>query len=132
MLFCTAFILQFVGHRIGDYFLQTNTQAIHKAKDGRYRSTHCINYSLTIGLMMLFQFEWELAVIVFALTFLEHLWIDSRTPIVKWKEFLERKIAGNKDFKIEELPFFVMIEIDQTVHILRIFIISVLIGYGIL
>lgn len=132
LLFCTAFILQFVGHRLGDYFFQTNSQAIHKAKNSLYRIRHCIVYSLIVAGMLLIGFNWQIVLIVFGLTFLEHLWIDSRTPVIKWKTFLDRKLAGNKDFNVDELPFFVLIEIDQTIHITRIFIISLLIGYGIL
>lgn len=132
LIFCTVFILQFVGHRIGDYLFQTNDQAINKAKDGVYRVRHCISYSLTVASMILFVFEWDKAVIVFGLTFLEHMWIDSRTPVIKWKNFIERKLAKNNDFEVDSLPFFVLIEIDHSIHILRIFIISLLFGYGIL
>lgn len=131
-LFCTAFILQFVGHRIGDYLLQTNLQALNKANNIKYRFRHCLVYSISILAVVLFGFDWVTALVVFGLTFLEHIWIDSRTPVVKWKLFIERTIARKKDFKIEDLPFFVLIEVDQTIHILRIFVISLLIGYGII
>lgn len=131
LFFVTAFILQFVGHRVGDYLFQTNTQAQKKATDLVYRIRHCLLYSLIVGAFMLFAFEWQVAVIVFALTFLEHIWIDSRKPVIGWKNFFEKKLAGNKDFNIDDLPFFVVIDIDQSIHILRIFIISLLIGYGV-
>jgi len=131
-LFCTAFILQFVGHRIGDYLLQTNLQALNKANNIKYRFRHCLVYSISILVVVLFGFDWVTSLSIFGLTFLEHIWIDSRTPVVKWKLFIERIIAGNKDYKIEDLPFFVLIEVDQTIHILRIFVISLLIGYGVI
>lgn len=132
ILFCTAFIIQFVGHRIGDYLFQTDWQAQNKAKDGIARLKHVLVYSSTISLMMLIVFDWRLCVLVWGITFLEHFWIDSRNPIIAWKTFLETKIAKQKDFDINNLPFFVMIEIDQTVHYIRIFVLSILIGLGVI
>lgn len=130
LLFCTAFILQFVGHRVGDYIFQTDWQAQNKAKDRFARWKHCMAYSLTIAGMMLFAFEWRIAVIVFGLTFLEHFFIDARWPVVGFKKTLE-KAVGNKSFDIEKMPFFVLIEIDQSIHYVRCFIIALLIGYGV-
>lgn len=130
-LFSTAFIIQLVGHRMGDYLFQTDYQAQNKAKSGIARYKHCFVYALTIGLMMGFAFKWQMMLAVFGLTFIEHYIIDSRKPIVWWKKTLE-KVVGNKGFDIEKMPFFVLIEIDQTVHYVRIFVISMLIGYGIL
>lgn len=129
-LFCTAFILQYVGHRIGDYGLQTNTQSIKKPHDPYARLLHSMVYSLVIGLLMLIAFDWTTAFFVFGLTVAEHMIIDSRKPVVDWKNFVEKRLARNKDFNIDDLPFFVIIEIDQTFHIVRIFIISLLIGNG--
>lgn len=128
-LFCTAFILQFVGHRIGDYLFQTDWQAQNKAKNGIARFKHCAVYSLTISTMLLFIISWQAAVIVFMLTMVEHSLIDSRDPIVWWKTTLER-VVGNKSFDMDKMPFFVMIEIDQTVHYIRCLLIAMLIGYG--
>jgi len=130
LIFCTAFILQFVGHRIGDYLLQTDWQARNKAKDVTARLQHVFVYSLVIGGMTLIGFKWQAAVVVFALTFLEHMWIDSRKPVIAWKTFLEKRIAGNHGFDISQVPFFVLIEIDQTIHYLRIFLISLLLACG--
>lgn len=132
LLFTSAFILQFIGHRLGDYFFQTNHQAVHKAKDAIARNRHCLVYSVVVAASTLFIVRWEIAVVIFALTYIEHLWVDSRKPVIAFKEFLERKIAGTKDFKAEDLPFFVLIEIDQTFHYIRIFLISLLISYGII
>ncbi|WP_134682557.1 DUF3307 domain-containing protein [Brevibacillus migulae] len=130
-LFCTAFILQLVGHRIGDYLLQTDWQANNKTKHNGALVEHVTVYSITIGLIMLLAFDWIIAMCVFALTFLEHLWIDTRKPVIAWKNFLERRLAGRKDYDISTLPFFVLIEIDQTFHYVRILLLSLLIGYGI-
>ncbi len=133
ILFCTAFILQFVGHRIGDYLFQTDMQAQNKANAlwSWARTKHCFVYSVTIAALTLFAFDYWLAAAVFLITFIEHYIIDSRLPILWYKDTLEN-IVGNKGFDISKLPFFVLIEIDQTVHYTRIFIISLLIGYGVL
>jgi len=132
LIFCSVFILQFMGHRLGDYFFQTNAQAVQKANNWLARLRHCLVYSVIVASLTLFVVDWKVALIIFAITIVEHMWIDSRKPIVKYKEFLERKIARTKDFKVEDLPFFVIVDIDQTVHYLRIFIISLLIAYGVI
>jgi hypothetical protein len=130
-LFATAFILQFVGHRIGDYLFQTDYQAQNKAKNAVARARHCIVYAATIGVLMLVSFDVKLALIVTAITFVEHMIIDSRKPVVGWKKLLER-VVGNKGFDIDKMPFFVLIEIDQTIHMMRILGISLLIAYGLM
>jgi hypothetical protein len=79
---------------------------------------------------MLLVVDPMVAVFVWVITFVEHMIIDTRKPIVGWKKLLER-VVGNKGFDIDKMPFFVLIEIDQTVHMMRIFAISLLIAYGI-
>lgn len=132
LLFCTAFILQSMGHKVGDYLIQTHSQALNKAKSFSFRLRHCIMYSLSVSLMMLFAFDITVVSIVLIVTLLEHMWIDSRKPVIAWKTFLEKRIAKNKDFNVDELPFFVVIEIDQAIHYLRLFVIALLIGYGVI
>jgi len=132
LLFCTAFIIQFVGHRMGDYLFQTDWQAQNKIINNYARFAHCLVYSLTIGLLLFPFFGFTVSVSAFFLTLTEHYFIDNRKPIIWWKTFLETKIAKQKDFDINQMPFFVLIEIDQTVHYIRIFLISIMIGYGLL
>lgn len=131
LLFCTAFILQFVGHRVGDYLFQTDWQAQNKAKDFNARSRHVYVYSLTISLFILTSFGWMTSLAVFLITAIEHIFIDSRKPVVFYKKTIE-KIVGNKGFKVEDMPFFVLIEIDQSIHYVRCFVIAALIGYSII
>jgi hypothetical protein len=130
VLFCTAFILQFVGHRIGDYVFQTDWQTQNKAKNPIARANHVLVYSMTIGVLMLLAFDQWTAAIVVLITALEHYIIDSIKPIVGWKKLLEKSV-GNKGFDIEKMPFFVLIEIDQSFHYARCLLIAVLIGYGV-
>ncbi|CDQ41841.1 hypothetical protein BN990_04220 [Virgibacillus salexigens] len=128
IIFCTAFIFQYVGHNIGDYLFQTDWQAQNKTKKRLARFRHCFVYSLTIGLLLLIPFNWVVASIVFLITLIEHYLVDSRKPIIVWKNFLEKKIAKQKNFEIKNVPQFVIISIDQTVHIVRIFIIAIAIS----
>lgn len=127
-LFSALFITQFVGHRIGDYLLQTNVQALQKTTNENALIRHCLTYSVAIFWLMLMMFGWKFAVITFLFTLAEHLFIDTRKPVIWWKNFIERDVARNKDFKVEDLPFFVMIEVDQSIHLLRIFLISLLLA----
>lgn len=129
VVFCTLFITQFVGHRIGDYLLQTHTQALQKTTNDNALLRHCLVYSISISLLVLAMFNWKYALAVFFLTLLEHLIVDTRKPVIWWKMLIEKHIAGKKDFKIEDLPFFVMIEVDQSIHIVRIFLISLLLAH---
>lgn len=131
IIFCTAFIIQFVGHRIGDFFLQTLSQALNKTSSGWARAKHCFVYSLTISLLMLIAFDWKVSVIIFVLTFVEHYVIDTGKFVSWWLKFQELVLARNKTYKLEQTPFFVVIEYDQTVHFVRIFVLSLLLGYGI-
>jgi len=130
VMFCTAFIFQFIGHRIGDYVLQTDWQAQNKATNVGARARHCAAYSTTIALLILPVFGLVPAIAVQLITMFEHMWIDSRKPVVAWKTFLEKRIAGNHGFEISQMPFFVLIEIDQTIHYLRIFLLSLLLASG--
>ncbi len=126
-LFAALFIFQFVGHKIGDYILQTDHQAQFKTKDDVYRMRHSLVYAATIALL-LFPLLGHLAAIVtiFVLTVAEHMLIDDRR-FVRWlKTFVETNLAGRKDFDIEKVPTFVIIEIDQTIHLIRIFLISLI------
>ena len=127
--FCTLFIFQFIGHRIGDYLIQSNKQALLKATDATQRFDHCLSYSLAVSLPLLFIIEARYVLVIFFLTFIEHMIVDSRKPVEWWKTFFEQKIKGDKNFNLNELPFFVLIEIDQTFHLLRIFIISIIFAH---
>ncbi|HZG57199.1 DUF3307 domain-containing protein [Paenibacillus sp.] len=128
VLFCTAFILQFVGHRAGDFWLQTAWQAFNKAANSRARARHCLVYSLAISLLLLIAFDWYVALLVFVITFFEHYIVDSGKFVRWWLTFQERKLAGNPKYEVEHTPFFVVVEYDQTVHYVRMFLISILLA----
>lgn len=131
-LFCAAFIIQFVGHRIGDYFLQTGWQANNKAQLAAARLRHCVVYTLVISALLFFILDWRSILIIFIITFIEHFIIDSRKPVISWILFLETEISNSTSMNKDNIPGFLVLEFDQTIHYIRMFVISLLLGYGIL
>lgn len=128
LILCTLFIVQFVGHRIGDFILQTDYQATNKTTNSEARFMHCLVYSATIAILSAFIAPtWTM--FVFIITLIEHYLIDDRRFVIWLKTFIETKIVGNKNFDISNIPGFVIIEIDQTIHYTRILIISAIIAY---
>lgn len=128
-IFCAVYIVQYVGHRIGDYLIQGSEDAQFKSSSFYHRFRHCAMYSAVIYLMLFLCIPPIYSLGVLIVTLIEHLIVDSRKPVIWWKTFFEHKIMGNKEFDIKELPFFVLIDIDQTFHLVRIFIISVVLAY---
>lgn len=129
LLFAVLFIAQFVGHRVGDYLFQTDTQAVNKTRSTMYLTRHCFVYAATIGMFSLIVLPTEFAFILAVLTFIEHFLVDTRKPVFAWKKFLEFAIARNRGYSPDNLPMFVLIEIDQSIHYLRIFLLSLLFSY---
>lgn len=129
-LFAALFILQFVGHRVGDYLFQTDVQANLKTTNSWARFKHCFVYSTTVAAFTLFVIPWQASLFIWGLTLLEHFNVDTRKPVIWWKNFVEKKLARRGDlFHISHVPSFVIIEIDQTFHYLRILFISILLAY---
>lgn len=132
ILFCSAFIIQFIGHRIGDFFLQTGWQAYNKADIPLARLKHCVIYAFSISALLFLILDWKPILIIFVVTLIEHFIIDSRKPVVAWILFLEKRVSNNQSLSSKDIPSFLLLEIDQTFHYIRIFVISLLLGYGIL
>lgn len=124
MTFSALFIVQAVGHRVGDYLLQTHTMATQKTTDTMALIAHCTVYSATVAFFSMLIVPPLIAAFIFVITYVEHVIVDTRQPVIGFKNFFERTIGGNKEFNAEDLPFFVLIEIDQTIHYLRILVIS--------
>ena len=127
--FLILFVLQFVGHHVGDYLFQSHYHATKKSTDWVALISHSFIYSLVVSTFVAISFAWYVALVVLVLTFIEHVIVDSRKPVIWWKTFSEKHIFGNKDFDIKELPLFVIISIDQTFHLVRILILSFAISY---
>ena len=112
----------FLSHFVGDYVLQNGWQALNKAK-GRFMNlpliTHCIMYTLSFVPAF-----WNYGVSAWwlVLIFGSHMIIDRRWPIIMFLKLKEGKLHDNTF----EPPFWLVIMIDQIVHILILAIIATL------
>lgn len=129
LFFCTIFIFQLVGHLVGDWLFQSNNDSINKTTSTEHLIRHCMMYTWVIMLFVAFIAPVEVTIAIAVLTFIEHCMIDTRKPVVGYKTFFERKFMKDNSFDIKNLPVFVIIGMDQSVHILRIFILSVLAAF---
>lgn len=72
-------MLQLIIHGIGDYFLQTDWQALNKKKSGWVGFWACLKHCITYSLPFLFIGSWKAVLIIF----ITHFIID-RTNIVAY------------------------------------------------
>lgn len=113
------FISLFVAHNIADYLFQTDNQAKKKNK-GVFNLellVHCLIYTFIVAIipfLVLGYFSWN----AFFIIFISHLIIDNRTFVIWW----------SKNIKIIDKPkdSSVISKVDQTFHIIILFIISLL------
>ena len=72
-------MLQLIFHGVGDYFLQTDWQALNKKKKGRLGFWACLKHCISYSLPFLFIGSWLAVLIIFV----THFIID-RTNIVAY------------------------------------------------
>ena len=72
-------MLQLILHGIGDYFLQTDFQALNKKKKGWFGFWQCLKHCITYSLPFLFIGSWQAVTIIF----ITHFIID-RTNLVAY------------------------------------------------
>lgn len=72
-------MLQLILHGIGDYFLQTDYQALNKKKKGWHGFWQCLKHCITYSLSFLFIGSWKAVLVIF----ITHFVID-RTNIVAY------------------------------------------------
>ncbi|OKO87772.1 hypothetical protein BRO54_3799 [Geobacillus proteiniphilus] len=114
------FIYLYLGHKIGDYLLQSDKQAKSKQNSWYYLLVHCAIYSLSvIAIPFIFMGYFNLAALFFV--FITHVVIDQGALLRFWMKY----IKGIKDPDTEEVTM-VKLEIDQTFHYIVIGIISIL------
>jgi hypothetical protein len=109
----TVFEWLIVGHLIGDWLLQTEYQAMNKAR-GKFLNwalwSHCIIYAVSVSIPMAFlgiKLWW--GVLVFA----SHLFLDRRWPVVWWIRFAKRTSE-----EAVKNNFWLVVTVDQVIHIL--------------
>ncbi len=106
-------LLLFLGHIIGDFYLQTCTMAEKKMKSIKYFIIHCFLYALSMIVVLLPIWSMTLLSIVIALS-ISHLLIDSI------KVFLTSRRSpqtNSTKYNKETLLFF----LDQLLHSIMIF-----------
>lgn len=72
-------MLQLILHGIGDYFLQTDFQALNKKKKGWFGFWQCLKHCITYSLPFLFIGSWQAVTVIF----ITHFIID-RTNLVAY------------------------------------------------
>lgn len=101
-----------IAHLVGDFLLQTEFQAVNKAK-GRFFNgaiiAHCATYTICFipVLMFLGAPLWWLAWV-----FGTHVVLDRRWPVVLWRRCIKRDSA----LGIEQTAW-LTIALDQTFHL---------------
>ena len=106
-------IMLTISHSIGDWFLQTEYQALNKSRGkclNRAILTHCANYTLCyVPTLLMF----DMNLLWLGLIFFSHLFIDRRTPVI----WIRKHIAGNSDESINA-TFWITVVMDQILHLL--------------
>lgn len=114
------FIVLYIGHKIADYLLQTDYQAINKVNSWKALFIHCFIYTtvlMIMGYIFVGYFSWAAIFIIFV----SHIIIDRRVVITWWA--INIKKMSNTDNDAAKPT---MIELDQAFHYIIIFIVSCL------
>jgi len=97
-------MLQLILHGIGDYFLQTDHQALNKKKPGWLGFWACFKHCVTYSLPFLFIGSWLAVLIIF----ITHFIID-RTNLVAYllafKNNVKRYDGNNVEYDIRNFGF---------------------------
>lgn len=111
-------MIELILHGIGDYFLQTDKQALGKKLKGWYGLKCCLIHCLTYSLPFLFIGSWKAVSVIF----LTHFIID-RTNIVMWILAYKNGIRTIENFGYSlERPLFISVWLfiisDNILHII--------------
>lgn len=111
-------MLQLILHGIGDYFLQTDFQALNKKKAGWFGFWQCLKHCITYSLPFLFIGSWQAVSVIF----ITHFIID-RTNLVAWSLAYKNGIRTIENFGFGlERPFAISIWLyiicDNICHII--------------
>lgn len=102
-------------HFLGDFILQTNKMAINKSKDNKYLLLHCTVYTIP-----LFWFGWVFALINGVAHFIT--------------DYFTSRATSHLHSKGERHWFFVVIGLDQAIHITTLVVTLFIFGgdYGVI
>lgn len=115
----TIFEYLLVAHLIGDWMLQTEFQALGKAKNGFFNASltaHCLSYTLCfVPAIWLTPMHYSWLLLIFS----SHMFLDRRWPVIWWIKTIKR----TSEDTIKNL-FWLVIAVDQVMHILVLAIIA--------
>ncbi|AYW48557.1 DUF3307 domain-containing protein [Tetragenococcus osmophilus] len=109
------FLHFFTGHILADYYFQTSTMAKEKETTFRYLLLHCLIYLVTMIIVILPLFNWQLFFGAFFIGLI-HSFIDSCKALL------------NKYFEFNDLQNVLLYFTDQLLHILTILFVVTFIG----
>ncbi|KFL63784.1 DUF3307 domain-containing protein [Bacillus cereus ATCC 10876] len=116
----SLFIVLYIGHKIGDYLLQTDYQAVNKKDNWIALISHCFIYTLAVSIMayvFVGFFNWTAIFILF----ISHIIIDRKIFLNWWAKNIKR-IRDTEEPAVQPG----LIELDQAFHYIILFIISFL------
>ncbi len=95
-------MIQLILHGIGDYFLQTDEQALNKKKKGFYGFCACLAHCLSYSIPFFFIGTWKAVLVIF----ITHFIID-RTNIVAYALAFKNGIRkpGFRNYDISNFGF---------------------------
>lgn len=88
-------MIQLILHGIGDYFFQTDYQALNKKKAGWAGFWACLKHCITYSLPFLFIGSWQAVSVIF----ITHFIID-RTNIIAYALAWKNNVRVNKDLTL--------------------------------
>lgn len=101
-----------IGHLVGDYILQNNWMAMNKSKNWLALIIHSLVYTTAVFLFSLFA--GGIGLVAILIIFLAHIILDRRTFVRWWLTNI------NKSPDI----FWLQVMVDQTFHLLILFLIA--------
>lgn len=129
--FVAIFIAKFVGHHIGDHWVQSSYQAQNKTEQPLERLKHVLTLQLTKAVCLIPLFFMGLSVhpiaIIGALMFdgLTHYWIDNRNNLKKLAKLFGKE--GFYEAGVQPVGTGAY-QLDQSAHLLFIFVVSLMLA----
>jgi hypothetical protein len=91
-------MLQLILHGIGDYFFQTDYQALNKKKKGLHGLWQCLKHCITYSLPFLLIGSWKAVLVIF----ITHFIVD-RTNIVAYALAIKNNVKKWQDCKDNDM-----------------------------
>lgn len=129
----TPFEYLFVAHFVGDIILQTDKEGLGKKTNWLLCLSHATKWTLTLLLaswLAVDALSWRYLLLLVAMGLL-HALIDRRwmpVLVLRWKEYLW--VGDSRIAKGHEYPMWLVIWVDQTLHLLQIATLAIALDAG--